>query len=149
MTLVDAWLTAMQLMKEHGLTGWTFKFDHAKNRCGQCHYSKKQISLSEHYVKLNEVASVTNTILHEIAHALVGHGYGHGPTWKRKAKEIGCTASRCAANIVTVPGKFEAVCQFCGRKHYAHRRTRSIKVCLCLPKHKRTTANALTFKERK
>jgi hypothetical protein len=35
------------------------------------------------------------TILHEIAHALVGPKHGHDKFWKLKARELGCSAKRC------------------------------------------------------
>ena len=41
---------------------------------------------------------VRQTMLHEIAHALVGYEAAHGPVWKRKAAEIGYTGKRTAAN---------------------------------------------------
>lgn len=36
--------------------------------------------------------AVHQTMLHEIAHALVRYRSGHGPTWERVAQEIGCRA---------------------------------------------------------
>ena len=35
---------------------------------------------------------VKNTLLHEIAHALVGPGHRHNRVWRQKAREIGCDA---------------------------------------------------------
>ena len=54
-----------------------------------------EISLSRHYVRHAEEAHIRDTILHEIAHALVGPRHGHDAVWRRKAREIGCTANRC------------------------------------------------------
>ena len=39
---------------------------------------------------------VTDTILHEIAHALAGPGAGHGPAWKATASRLGATPKSCA-----------------------------------------------------
>lgn len=83
------------LMKMHGLTDWSLKLDHARRRAGSCDYNKKQITLSRHYVRFAEVAHIEDTILHEIAHALVGPKHGHDAVWRMKAREIGCTATRC------------------------------------------------------
>lgn len=83
------------LMRQHGLDGWTVKLDHARRRAGQCDYSRRVISLSRHYVRYADPAHIHDTMLHEIAHALVGPNHGHDAVWRRKAREIGCTGTRC------------------------------------------------------
>ena len=93
--LADAIETATVLMQQHGLTGWRVKLDHARRRAGQCDYSTKVISLSRLYVRNAEKDHIRDTILHEIAHALVGPNHGHDAVWRQKAREIGCTATRC------------------------------------------------------
>lgn len=84
-----------ELMRLHGLEGWKLKLDHARRRAGQCDYTAKTISLSRHYVRYAETAHIKDTILHEIAHALVGPHHGHDLVWRNKAREIGCSAMRC------------------------------------------------------
>lgn len=37
---------------------------------------------------------IENTILHEIAHAIVGVGHGHRLKWQEKAIELGVTWKR-------------------------------------------------------
>ena len=86
---------AADLMKEHGLGDWRIKLDHARRRAGQCDYNKKEISLSRHYVRYAEMEHIRDTILHEIAHALVGPNHGHDAVWRQQARAIGCTATRC------------------------------------------------------
>jgi len=86
---------ATELMAEHGLSGWRIRLDHARRRAGLCDFSAKVISLSRHYVRHAEPDHIRDTILHEIAHALVGPRHGHDAVWRRKAREIGCTATRC------------------------------------------------------
>ena len=95
---------AASLMKVHGLDGWSVRLDHARRRAGQCDYRKREISLSRHYVRHADRAHIRDTILHEIAHALVGPRHGHDAVWRRKAREIGCTANRChTLNFATEP----------------------------------------------
>lgn len=86
---------ATEMMKEHGLGDWRIKLDHARRRAGQCDYNKKEISLSRHYVRYAEMDHIRDTILHEIAHALVGPHHGHDAVWRQQARAIGCTATRC------------------------------------------------------
>ena len=86
---------ATKLMDAHGLVGWRIQLDHARRRAGQCDYTNKTISLSRLYVRHADIDHIRDTILHEIAHALVGPRHGHDAVWRQKAREIGCTATRC------------------------------------------------------
>ena len=121
---------ATELMNAHGLMGWRIKLDHARRRAGQCDYTNKTISLSRLYVRHADIDHIRDTILHEIAHALVGPSHGHDSVWRQKAREIGCTATTChslsfarAKWVMTCPNgcfsverhrkKFGLVCATC------------------------------------
>jgi predicted SprT family Zn-dependent metalloprotease len=113
------------LMARHGLDeeGWSFEFDRAKRRFGQCRHQDKAISLSEHLTRLNAREKVKDTILHEIAHALAGPGVGHDPRWRQIAAEIGAWPERCYPHSVETPEcEFQWLCPSCGAKGRAHRR---------------------------
>jgi len=126
MKLFEAKQLATQLMDKHGLltNGWYFHFDSAKRRFGCCHYGHKRISLSRELVELNDEARVKNTILHEIAHALVGRGHGHNHVWRAKAIEIGCDGNRCytSETTKTPEANYQAICPKCGHTHKRHRK---------------------------
>ena len=96
MELSSVQLLADRLLNEHELfeKGWRFNFDRAKRRAGSCRFSKKEITLAKAYAEQEELNEIKNTILHEIAHALVGPKHGHNEIWKQKALEIGCDAER-------------------------------------------------------
>lgn len=111
MRLDEVQYLARQLFQEYGLKDWQFKFDSAKRRFGQCRFSKRVISMSRHLCELNDEAQVKDTLLHEIAHALVGRGKGHGPEWKSMATSIGCSGTRCYSTEVVTPGpKYIGIC---------------------------------------
>lgn len=124
MELSAAATLAKTLMAEHGLTGWLFLFDSSKRRFGQCRPSQKWITLSKHLVALNPENEVRQTIIHEIAHALVpirmrrGRWEMHGPAWQAKMRALGGIPVRCydgtsERNVVKVPPKFYYVCGNC------------------------------------
>lgn len=96
MRLQDAERLVKEKLKEHGLTGVRFSWDNAKRRLGQWRPRENTISLSRSMVKLNQQDRVLNTILHEIAHVLVGIEHGHDEVWREKAMTIGCDGNRCA-----------------------------------------------------
>lgn len=93
-SLRDAESLAHQLIAEHLPTNWTFRFDHAKRRAGACNHTKRQISLSRHFVTRLDLNEVHQTLLHEIAHAQVGARAAHGRLWQRRARELGYTGGR-------------------------------------------------------
>jgi len=116
-------LAAAAHMKSWGLTGWTFKFDNAKGRLGCCSYRKREIRLSRHFVELNfdNTFELKDTILHEIAHALVGPGKGHGWEWKEMCRLVGAQPKACSERgAIELPkGKVQGNCNC--KTHYRHR----------------------------
>ena len=128
MHLHEAKQLAIELMDKHGLldTGWHFVFDNAKNRFGVCKHRSKIVGLSQNLVALNSLEQVTDTILHEIAHALVGRGHGHDHVWRAKAIEIGCDGKRCySSETVERPkGNYTAICPnpLCKEEYIRHKR---------------------------
>ena len=42
----DAQQMARELMNQHGLSEWSFRFDRARRRAGLCVHSRKEITLS-------------------------------------------------------------------------------------------------------
>jgi predicted SprT family Zn-dependent metalloprotease len=123
-----------QLMQEHEAkneleTGWNFGFDLAPARAGICRYKEKQISLSVTYCLKATKAEIRNTILHEIAHAIVGPKHGHDAVWKAVAGKIGCTAERCHRVEHTTP-RWLGQCG-CGKQWTRQRLTQRAKTGLC------------------
>jgi predicted SprT family Zn-dependent metalloprotease len=151
MLLSEAKSLAIELMNLHGLLdkGWSFEFDNAKRRFGCCRYGSKRITLSKALVSLNDEARVKNTILHEIAHALVGHGHGHDIVWKRIAMAIGCDGNRCfsSKNTQLVEANYQAVCKKCGHTHNRHRLPKRASSCGACS-NKFDANNLLVFKNK-
>lgn len=122
MNLVDAEILAKSLIEKHlpkiFFSQWTFIFDRAKKRFGQCNYQKKQISLSKYLVELNSEQEVRDTILHEIAHALCGYSAGHGKKWQECVIKLGGKPDRCySGKTVNTPLlKYTVFCPWCETK---------------------------------
>ena len=85
---------AREWMARHALRHWSFQFDHGARRAGSCQYETQVISLSYEYAKHDSEEGIRDTLLHEIAHALVGKGHHHDAVWRAKAIEIGCSGKR-------------------------------------------------------
>ncbi|MDR0847828.1 MAG: SprT-like domain-containing protein [Propionibacteriaceae bacterium] len=128
------------------LTGWTFDLDHARTRVGCCHYADKRITISRHLIAYLAEDEVDQTILHEVAHALVGHEVGHSKPWQRMARSLGYTGGR----TIEVPearmgARWRGVCKE-GHEVFRHRKpSRRVYCGTCAQKHRR---NVITWEDR-
>ena len=114
MELCDAEEIALSLMKKHRLKGWTYVTNKRKKTLGLCFSRIKRIELSTNFILYNSAEVVMETILHEIAHALVGTKHGHDAVWKAMAEKIGASPTRTTRNVVMPPGQWQATCGGCG-----------------------------------
>lgn len=121
---------AERLLVEHGLAGWTFAFDRARVRAGACHHHDRRITLSPHLTLAHDDAQVRETLLHEIAHALVGPRHGHDQVWRAQAVAIGSSGQRCyqAGEEPVVPGRWQGRC---AAGHVVHRHRKPTRVLVC------------------
>lgn len=120
----EALTLARELMNQHSLNGWNLSLDRATRRFGCTDYGTMTISLSKALVELNEWETVKKTVIHEIAHALVGSRHGHDDIWRAKAISLGHSGSRCysAVDVVTPPMKYVGTCPKCGKQTQKNRR---------------------------
>jgi len=116
-------------MAKHELPDeWLFRWQNKKGALGTCSYNKKEIRLSKWYVELNDLISVRDTILHEIAHALSyvrygSKGIGHGRLWKDICRQIGAVPKACSKENLNKPKnhyKYIDTC-CCGITYKKHR----------------------------
>jgi len=135
MQLIEARSLATDLMALHGLTGWRLVFDNAKMRAGVCRPGRREIGLSRVLTALHTDAEVRDTVLHEIAHALVGPAHGHDAVWRSRAQAIGSTGGRCVPETAArAAAPWAGRCP-AGHEFQRHRRpTRVMSCSLCSPR---------------
>jgi predicted SprT family Zn-dependent metalloprotease len=122
MDLRAAHALGQELLDRHGLPDWRVVFDRAKRRAGICRSDRKEIGLSAHLTRLHAETEVRETILHEIAHAIVGPAHGHDAVWRAKAVEIGSSGTRCVSDDApSVPAPWVGTCR-AGHTIERHRR---------------------------
>lgn len=74
-------------------------------RCREYYFCGKTIrylfTYNNKYIKanLNNGNVIENTVLHEIAHAIVGNEHYHDRVWRDCARRIGCSGDRLATGI--------------------------------------------------
>lgn len=118
---------ARDWMATHHLEDWSFQFDHATKRAGCCNYRDHVISLAYAYARYAADDEIDDTILHEIAHALVGKAHGHNRVWQAKAIAIGCSGTRCH-DVQFAPPRYLVTCEHACWVTTAERRKRGM-VC--------------------
>jgi hypothetical protein len=128
MDLGQALRLAEQLVAEHGLDGWTVGLDRAKARAAACHFRDRRITLSAHLTALHPEEEVRDTILHEVAHALVGPRHGHDAVWRATALAIGSSGTRCLEAAPGIEGDWWGVCP-AGHRTTRHRRPVRVMTC--------------------
>ncbi len=117
------------LLRQHRLTGWRVELDMAKRRAGVCRFADKVIGLSAPITRVHTEEEVRDTVLHEIAHALVGPAHGHDAVWRRTAVAIGCSGKRCVSTeSERVPGAWVGVCA-AGHTRDRHKRPERVLSC--------------------
>lgn len=113
--------TALHLMGQHGLHAWHFQFDHCTRRAGSCNFRDQRITLSLNLAQSDSEAEIRETLLHEIAHALVGKKHNHDAVWRAKAQEIGCSGQR-THQMKFAPARWRVRCENNCWSHTAERR---------------------------
>ena len=128
-SLAEAEALANELIERHkaasGLAkDWRFGFDLAPSRAGACKYGERRIDLSVSFCLCASRAEIIDTILHEIAHAIVGKAHNHDAVWAAKARAIGCTGERTHA-IRHTPARWIGECG-CGQRWLRQRLSRKV-----------------------
>lgn len=87
---------------------------------GQARSSINEITLSKKIWSFeeNSLEEFKNTIIHEVAHVLVGNAHGHDATWRAMALKLGCNGEQYH-ELRTPPRRrqrtYEIACSRCGR----------------------------------
>ncbi|KAA9158354.1 SprT-like domain-containing protein [Microbacterium lushaniae] len=142
---VRTWAEA--LIALHLDATWSFGFDNAKRRAGLCDYTRRRISVSRYLAARYDDDTNHQTLLHEVAHAVAGPTAGHGPQWKRVARDLGYTGGTThAGETATELAPWVGVCP-AGHVAYRHRRaTRPTSCAKCAPRF--DPRNAFTWSRR-
>lgn len=98
MNLVEIRQFAESKIDEHLDDTWRFKFINNRRLFGRCVEKGNGgvIQISTHHCIHSDEEYIKDTILHEIAHALVGTHNGHNEVWKEMAVKVGAKPEQYA-----------------------------------------------------
>jgi hypothetical protein len=89
--LLEVLFLINNLLLKYNLRDTRVEFREHHGALGKCVNNGEIISIQINHAINDDMNEIKNTILHEIAHALVGNEYGHNIVWQNKAKELGVT----------------------------------------------------------
>ncbi|MFM6982001.1 MAG: SprT-like domain-containing protein [Microbacteriaceae bacterium] len=103
---------AHRLMDRHlDVTVWSFGFDTAKLRGGACNFTQRRITLSRYLAARWDMYDIEQTLLHEIAHAMLDPGHNHSREWLALARSIGYVGGTThRAETATEFARWRGVC---------------------------------------
>lgn len=133
-SLEDAARLGRELIRRHTETGeltpgWEFGFNLDRARGGVCRYEERRIELSVSYCHRALPQQVAETILHEIAHAIVGFEHKHRAVFKEVCLRIGGDPSPCH-DVEHTPPRWMGRCG-CGNRFLRHRLSRRTRNGMC------------------
>lgn len=123
------------LVYKHLSKEWKVTLSKKMTSCaGFCCYWKKEIKISIPISTYHSEEEVTDTILHEVTHALVGPSHNHDKVWKAKAIEIGSSGRRTYGQQPRELQRrskhtYYYKCPHCGKISVKHRRLKEGTSC--------------------
>lgn len=76
-------------LKIHKLETTNVKFIHRKTALGVCYNNGEKIGIQLNHALNSSIIRIEQTIIHEIAHIIVGNEFSHRIEWQLKALELG------------------------------------------------------------
>jgi len=120
--------------------GWTFLFDRARRRIGNCAWRKgsrslKRISLSRHFAEELPWARLEDVVRHEIAHALdfeSRNRSAHDAVWREWAVRCGADPTRLYEGGVPsrIAPRYVGMCPQCGAEYPFFRKLKRPHACV-------------------
>lgn len=107
---MDYLVEGCTILKSHGLSDWKCKTSRSKTSWGHCDYGRRTIYLSKYLLQLGCHEEITQTILHEVAHALTPSDRGHGVEWLAKARDIGYSGYSVAGRVLPFKHRYIGTC---------------------------------------
>lgn len=107
---------ARDLVYQHLGQAWSVTTNNSMTTLGICRHNSKSIGLSTHLLDNNGWEVVKQTVVHEIAHALVGYHAHHNSIWRAKCIALGGDGKTCSeASDARMPYPWLAECFFCSK----------------------------------
>lgn len=112
--LRTAVLRGSELLNDKGLYDWDIKINKSRSSLAQTNHFEKTIYYSRYFLIAANKEQLDGITLHEVAHALLGPGKGHGVEFVKLCARLGLeTLYACRRANIQI-GIYKAECKCCG-----------------------------------
>lgn len=116
--LLKAYNRALKLLAIHGLADWQVSVNGSRSSLAWAEHTDKEISISKFFIYLSTRDEFDGVILHEIAHALLGPGFGHGKEFTDLCKKISPNSDYAVSGMDIGIRRYFFKCPRCGYSGY-------------------------------
>lgn len=109
-------LRGEEILAENGLDSWRIKVNHKRSCLAETWHEEKTISFSKYFIIVSDKEQFDGIALHEVAHALLGRGKGHGKEFVEMCKKISPTALYARHDADVPIRKYLLKCPRCGQR---------------------------------
>lgn len=141
----QAILRGAQHMVDQGLGDWTLKLSNRRAALADCNNRRKTIRYSKHFLVIADENQFDGVTFHEIAHALLPAGVGHGPSFVKKCKEISPVEGYAKRGVELGIGKYKMTCPNCGVTGTSNK----TRISFCKSCHENGVVSRFVFEKNK
>lgn len=80
---------AFETFHQHKMGHWKIRWNRHAGTAGLTDYETRTVTFSATAMESWDWPEVENTVIHELAHVLVGPGQGHNRKWAKQVKDLG------------------------------------------------------------
>lgn len=125
--IIKSALLAAEILIEHNLNDWKIRLGNMYVSIAGTNYPKKEIVYSKRFVKVATRDQFIGVTHHEVAHALLGRGFGHGKEFIDLCKKISPDPLYATESVSIPIGKYILRCSNCNIESGAN--TRADRYC--------------------
>lgn len=112
---------SQSLLERHSLAGWQVAFNMKRNTLAETWHGSRVVYISRHFAKICKTEELTEVIIHEVAHALLGPGKGHDKEFVELYSKLAPAGTHGVVAVPTKIGKYHLTCRGCGQDGYTNK----------------------------
>lgn len=106
-------IKAEKILKDNNLEDWVIVFTRERRKLAHTRDWAKTIFLSKYMVALVDEDEFTGILLHEVAHAILGKGFGHGKEFQETYNKLDPTGRFAGRGSRIATFKYTYICDVC------------------------------------
>lgn len=106
---------ALGMLEDNGLYEWSVKLNNKNTTSAETHHDDKTIYLSKRFLIITDSNNFRGVMLHEIAHAMLGPGFGHGEEFMSMCSKLEVSDEFSTHGVMMGIGKYVLSCSKCGQ----------------------------------